>query len=250
MRHLIFLLALATACDDFSTVQRTDSIEAYEEYVSRNGETSANGIASMARLEILYKQQAEKLKTVEAYDAYLKRFPKGPNKALVAQAKEDLLFKAAEVAGTEAGWKAFLDGCPEAPPRRTEMAKNGMQAAAYAAKLEISPVRVEPVNMADDPKGPKNGTGFFADVTNKGDQTLSLLWFNLVLPDASGGVAGAFDGPLVAPQSASRMPIAAKDQVPLKPGEKRTWSYTTDVVPPGFTGTARLVPVRVKMLAE
>lgn len=250
MRWLLLVISLMAGCDDFGTVQRTDTIEAYEAYVKENGETSANGIASMARLEILYKQQAEKLKTVEAYDAYLKRFPKGPNRVLIAGAKEELMFKAAEQAGTEAAWKAFLDGNPEAQARRVDMAKAGIEAANYASKLEIGPVRAEPVNLADDPKGPKNGTGFFAEVTNKGDKTLSLLWFNLVLPANEAGAVQMFDGLLVAPASASRMPIAAKDQVPFKPGETRTWSYTTDAVPPGFTGTAKLIPSRLKALAE
>ncbi|HMV68759.1 MAG TPA: hypothetical protein PKA64_18045, partial [Myxococcota bacterium] len=232
MRYLILLAAFAVACDDFSTVQRTDTIEAYEAYLKENGETSANGIASLARLEVLYKKRAEEKQDVPSWDAYLARFPKGPDAAAFREARELALFHKAELEGTEAGWRAFLDACPAAQTRRVDMAKAGMLAAAYAPSLTIGEVQTKPVNLADDPKGPMNGTGWSAEITNKGDKTLSLLWFTLVLPDASGGVAGTFDGPLVAPQSASRMPIAAKDQVPFKPGETRTWTYTTDVVPP------------------
>jgi hypothetical protein len=246
MRNLLFLLFLA-ACDDFATVQKQDTIEAYEGWLKENGESGAQAITALARLEDLYQKRANETKRPADYRVFLDKFPKAKARAEMIKGLETALFDEAESAGTEAGWQAFLDGCKECDPRKRELAQSGIQAAKYSGNLKISEVRTEPVNLAEDPKGPKNGIGFFADVTNTGDKTLSLLWMNLVFSDAAGKPVGRFDGPVAAPQTTSRMPIRPQFQQPLKAGETRTFRFTTETPPEGAVGAPKLIPARLKI---
>jgi hypothetical protein len=247
MRSLLLIATLLlAACDNFAEVQKADTIEAYEAWLTENGSESNTAVIALTRLDELYAERARTEGTVEAYDAYIGRFPKGKAKADFKKAREDLLFAQAEDAGTVEAWDKFTSLCPDAG-RRLEFAKLGRRAAEYATKLTISEVRVEGVNLAEDPKGPKDGHGFMAEVTNNGDKAIIMLWFNLLMLDDAGKVLQRKDGPLVSPQSLSRMPIAEKDQVPVKPGETRTFLYTTGELPPGFSGKARLVATRLTL---
>lgn len=250
MRWFIFTLLLLGACDDFAAVQKADTIEAWEKWLAEHpGDTSPKAVTAKTRLEDLYAAAGTASATVEAYDAYLTRFPKGKQATAFTKAREDQLFREAEIAGTAEGWKRFRELCPGAG-RRLELAKSGEEAANYAAKLAISEVRTQPVNLAEDPKGPMNGTGFFADVTNNGDKTLSLLWMNLVFLGKDGAVLDLRDGPVASPQSASRLPLEEALKKPLAPGETRTFAYTTGELPEGYDGRARLFPARVAYVAE
>ena len=245
MRHLLLAAALLlSACDDFAQVQKEDSIEAWEQWLSQNPDAGSKTATAKLRLEELYVEKARLRGTLEDRDAYLLRYPKGKYRDEIKKAREDALFQEAEDAGTVDGWKHFLSLCPDAG-RRLDLARAGLKAAEYAPNLKIGEVRVEPVNLAEDPKGPKDGVGFFADVTNAGPSTLTLLWFNLHLLDANGLVVGRKDGPLVAPQAASRLPIAEKDRVPMKPGETRTFTFTTGALPEGFANKVKLIPARL-----
>jgi len=246
MRYVLLALLLA-ACDNFAEVQKKDSIEAYEAWLKDNGEEGSSATSALTRLEELYRARAVASKKAEDFEAYLGRFPKSKARADMLKGKETALFDAAENAGTEAAWQAFIDRCKDCDPRKQELANAGILAAKYAAKLTIAPVREEPVNLARDPKGPKNGIAWRADVTNNSDKTLSLVCMTLVFRDAAGGVAGRYDAALAAPQSTSRMPIAPGVQKPLAPGETRTWEYTNEAPPAGSAGAPKLVVARVKV---
>jgi hypothetical protein len=243
-RALALSLSLGLgACDPFEDVKKADTIEAFEGWLAENPDPSSQTRLALQRLDELYLERARTQRDVAAFDKWLARFPKDTDAAKVAEEREAMLFAIAEEAGTEAGWKAFLDAAPQANVKRKAAAAEGAAAAQYAGKLAISPVEIKPVNLARDPAGEMNGTGFFAEVTNQGDQTLAVLWFNLLLLDGEGKVAQRADAPVAA--TADRGRIRKELLAPLKPGETRTFYWGTDQLPAGFAQQARLVPSRL-----
>lgn len=250
MRPFLFALALLAACDDFESVKRADTVEAYEAWLAENGTDGSKAGTALLRLEELLRTAAREKQTPAAYEAYLTRFPTHKNAAELRAEYETMMFDLAELAGTPEAWAAFQKACPDVKGQRAEWARNAAQAAAYAQNLKIGEVRVEKINLANDPKGELNGTAFLTEVTNNGDQTLEMLWFNLYLLAGEGKVARKVDAPLVAPQRMSRMPIPDANQAPLKPGDTRTFRWTTGELPEGFSGVAKLVPARIAVLGR
>jgi hypothetical protein len=103
---------------------------------------------------------------------------------------------------------------------------------------------IEPVNLAEDPNGPKNGWGFTSTVTNKGTRLVRDLRFTITLKSPAGADITHAEWPVVA--KVWPLPIEDEHKVPMKPGDTRVWSWTSDDPAPGvWKQQATLVPTRI-----
>lgn len=248
MRLLLPLLTLATlwACDPYLDVQKADTVEAYEAYLAEHP-TGTNAFRAQVRLEELVLARAREQRTPEAYDAFLSRFGSTSVHADAArQEREDALFDHAGATGTVEAWEAFVADYPNAGKGRAAKARKALEAARYAPFLKPTEVRVTKINLAEDPEGPLDGTGFEADFTNTGDKVVAYYQVRIHYLDAQGRSLGAREWPLVAPYRDYPVPVEEALTVPMAPGETRTWSWASGNLPEGFAGRARLEPVEIR----
>jgi len=250
----MFSLMLALACGpSFHEVQKADSIEAYEAFIEAAPNSPSITMAEI-RLEELYLEKAREEKTLEAYDVYLGLYGDNPKSQLSEKAveeREEFLYAWAEESNSVEAWQKWLDEYPKGDKKRKQEARRRVGMNAYVDSLDIGPVEVEPVNLAEDPDGPLDGYLFSADVTNNGDKTITTLNMELQYFDAEGNVIDKDRWPLVAPQAPGNMPIEEEWKVPVKAGETRTYWYT-DMAPdaPGWSKKVRLVPIAVSFEGE
>lgn len=108
---MLFLLALMLACGPtYNDVQITDTVEAYDKWIADHPGDMNNSLAEKRIEELLFKA-AQEAGTVEAYDAYLSRYKDKPGAKLmkkVMEAREPVLFSWAEQQNTADAWKTYL----------------------------------------------------------------------------------------------------------------------------------------------
>ncbi len=244
MRSILLTALLLTGCaDEFAEAEKANTIEAWDAYLAQNAD-SMNGMRAKDALDKLMFEKAKASNVLEDYDAYLAKLPAGKSIELVKDAREALLLEAATATGDVPAYKRFLELCPDASTKRRGDAERGIAAASYA--LTATDVVTAQVNLAEDPKGPLNGWGFKAQITNAGDKTIESLTYRLDFLDASGKKVGSVSYPLVAPAKEWPTPVPDGWMVPMKPGEVRTFDYTTGDLPQGYGEKARLVPMRIR----
>lgn len=253
LRSLMLLTVLAACGTSFNEIQKTDTIEAYEAWIAENS-GSGNMTLAQIRLEELYLAKAKEMASLEGYDLYLSKYPEGGQNQLREKAleqREEFLFGWAEGENTVAGWESYLEEYPRAPKKNKSEARRRIKVLGYVDKLQIGPVEMEPTNLAENPDGPLDGFTFLADVTNKGDQTITTLNMKLEFLDAEGEVIDFKKWPLVAPKAPGNLPIEEEWKVPVKAGETRTYTYS-DMAPeaPGWARKARLVPIAISFAEE
>jgi len=244
-RALLLAVLLLAACgDNFYSVQQADTIEAYESYLQQHP-NSRFDLQAKTRLEELYLDKAKASKRLEGYDEYLKKFPDGVYHDKAMKAREDFLFQWAKGKGTVDAWKKYLDEYPHASNKRKKEAHQAMAVAAYAPSLELSDVRSKRVNLAENPDGPLDGWELDVDVKNKGDRTVSFLSLEA---HWDGEGIGHHTWPVVAPT----WPIPMEDakKVPIKPGETRTWVWTTNKIPADYKGSFTVQPTAVAFVGD
>lgn len=224
---LIFLLACA---DDFAVAQQADTLEAYQNYLDENP-SGRHRIEAEALLETKYLEAAHAEGSLEAYDRYLERFPEGALRERVLEEREGFLFGWSRDRGTVEGWDRYLSEYPSASRERLAKAKILRRVASYADQIVVAPLKVEAINLARDPNGPKNGWSLSTQVTNNGDKTVKDLRFTVRMLAPSGSTIASHEWPLVAPRWP--VPVREEDKVPMKPGETRPWEYTTEDPAPG-----------------
>jgi hypothetical protein len=248
---LALFLALAGGCDPFADVQKTDTIEAYETYLASNP-NSTNKLQAEGRLATLLLEKARKDKTVESYDAFLARFP---NSSLVKDAqkeRKELLWDRADKEDTVTAWKGLVDefSKPEKEGGDRDIvkrAKRRMRMAVHKNDIEISPVELELVNLAEDPNGPLNGYGFFADVKNVGTKPIVMLKLRIQYLDGSGNPVGEAEWPVVASALPGNLPMPEGFDKPIAPGETRRWEWTTGDMPDGWAKKSKLTAVDIRV---
>jgi hypothetical protein len=247
MRTLILVLMLAACADPYGDAQKADTIEAWESFVATGNPSASQKLSAEQRLEELLVARAEETKKVEDYDAVLKRFPKSRQAKKMKEGRATAAFAAAEAANTAEAWKTFLDENDAADGALKKKARDRVAVAEYVDKLAIGEVKAEQINLAEDPKGPKDGWGFTAEITNNGDKTIEYLNMELQFLDASGKKLGAATQPAVGSNKGG-MPTAEAQLKALAPGEKRAWSYSTGEVPDGWAeGKAtKLTPAAIR----
>lgn len=232
MRFSVFVLLFALAgCDPYGSIQMSEDIDAFEQYL-KDYPSSPNIVPAKARLEELYLKEARAEKTLAAYDRYTKRWPKGVFIKKAMDERKEMLLAWAEEQHTPESWQKFLDEYPTADRRLRAKARRGKKAAEYTPSLAFGEVTVKQVNLAENPEGPLDGWGLSADITNNGTESLQFLQVHVSFLNESGAVIGTDTWPLVA----SRFPIPMEEEkkVPVKPGETRTWDWTTGSPPEGW----------------
>ncbi len=241
------LLLITTACgDNFMDVQNADTIEAYETYLKNNPDNRFM-IQINSRLEELYLQAARDEATLEAYDRYMERFP-GPDAVLKEKAnleREVFLFQRAKDQNTAESWDRFLKEYPRAEKNRRSQAKRMVSVHEYYSNLEVSPTRVEQINLAEDPEGPLNGWGFYVDVTNNGKKTIESMSLTVDYLGDSGKVIGSREWLIVAPYWP--VPVLEINKQPMKPGDTREWAWETGNIPEGWSRKVNVYVSRIHL---
>jgi len=237
--RLLLLVALffVGACDNFHDVQKADTIEAYQAYMAENP-TSQYRFQAEVRLEELMLAKADKDKTLESYDAYLEAYPKGHYLEKALKKREQFLFDWAMATYTVPAFEKFMSEYPKAKKKRKQKIRRAIKMAQYQHHIGVGEVSMKQVNLAEDPEGPLNGWGFYVDVTNNGEQTVTYLALTIAYLDKQGKGLSHDEWPVVAPQYSVPMPEETK--VPIKAGETRTWEWTTGELPEGWAKTTRI----------
>ena len=252
MHRLVWLtmtLATLMACDPFADVQKQDTIEAYEGYLAEHGE-SANAMFAEVRLEELYLDKARTSGALDDWNAYLERFPKGHHHETALKEREASLYDWASTQMTPEAWETFLEEYPKPTQRRGTPAKRALEATRYAKDhLTIGTPRSEKINLAEDPEGPLNGTGFYVDVTHNGPDVIEALWLRIHYLGKDGTSLGAREWPVVAPLREFPVPVREEFTVPMETGQTRTWEWTTGDLPQTWSGEVRVVPFKMRLAA-
>jgi hypothetical protein len=243
---VVALLALG-ACDNFQAVQQANTIEAYEDYLAKNPDSSWK-LQAQTRLEELYLENAKKEKSLDAYDAYLKRFPEGIYVARAMEERETFAWEKAESEHTVEAYKAFLETYPRTKKEKRDRADRMMKVAEYAANLEIGATETEQVNLAENPEGPLDGWSFKVPVKNNGTKTLKRLDLTIEYLDADGIALDRKEWPVTAEWWP--VPIEEEHKTPIKPGDSRVWWWTTGDMPAGWSKQVRVYPSRVNFADE
>lgn len=243
----LFLLGCHDPIDDAKTA---NTVEAWEAYLAMPEATGSNKLFGEDRLQELMVAKAEGSKTLEDYDALLKRFPKARDFKKWQTARIQIALEAAEALNTPEGWQKFVADNPKADGSMVKQAKNRIAVAEYTPKLGITELKVEQVNLAEDPKGPKDGWGFSTDITNNGDKAISYLNIELKITDPAGGAWKPVTMPAVA--STYTVPMPEEFYLPIEPGKTRHWEYTTSEVPEKFADkpAATITPITIRFVGE
>lgn len=245
MRTAILFLFLAACADPFGDAQKIDTIEAWESFLA-SGPGGSDKLKAEARIEQLLVDKALTSSKLEDYDGVLKRFPNTRQAKKVQEGRAAAHFKIAETEDTPEQWQKFLDENATADATMRKKATNRVAVAGYKDKLVIGDVKVEEVNLAEDPKGPKDGWGFTVEVQNAGDKTIDYLNLEVQLLGADGGKLVAKSYPLAGQTGPGGLPLPEEYTKPMAPNDKRVWSYSTGEVPEGWSKQARVVPVAIR----
>ncbi|MBM4369124.1 MAG: hypothetical protein FJ102_23120 [Deltaproteobacteria bacterium] len=247
---LPLLLTLLVGCaDPFGDAKKADTIEAWTTYLATEP-SGTNKMRAEKRLEELLVKKAEESKAIPDYDAVLKRFPGSKKKKDMQAGRANAAFAVADTERTEAGWKKFIVENEFADAALKKRAKSMLTVAKYASALAMTEPVVEQVNLAEDPKGPKDGWGFSTEVANNSDKTFDYMVLELVFLDADGKKLKAATYPLVAGTGPGGMPIEEAYTKPLEPGAKRAWKYSTGEVPEGWSQKVSISPVSINVAGE
>lgn len=222
---LLFASGLGCSGPSYSEVQRIDTIEAYEAYLEADPDSPYKNPVEK-RLEELYFEKAEKENTLESWATYTDRFgieAKHYPQALKRHA--ELAWRVALGDGSEAAIRSYYERFGKAVPAIGLRAEGMLDVMAYGG-LVLGEPRVEAVNLAEDPKGEKNGWGVFVDVTNSGGATLPYVRLTVEWQKPDGSEIATKDYPLVSDKWT--LPASEEQQTPIPPGGKRVWVWTED----------------------
>jgi hypothetical protein len=243
MYALFFSLLLACS-DPFAEAEKANKIETWEAYLATGPDGSEKMLAEQ-KLSMLLIDKAKAEQSVAAYDVVIKRFPKHKDIKTLKEERTKLAYIEADAAATMEGWKKFLDENADAPKLMKDKARGAIGVAEYG-KIVVGEVKMEQVNLAEDPKGPKDGWGFKVDFKNDGDKVIDYLNVELRFLDAKGQQIGAEKWPLVGQQGPGGVPVSEETAKPLKPGESRVWDYSTGNAPTTWAQQVKVVPVAVR----
>lgn len=242
---LSFFLLVAACADPYGDAKKADTIDAYEAFLATDPGGSEK-LGAEQRLEELLVTRAEETKAVADFDKVIARFPKSRQIKKLKEGRANASFAAAEADGSGDAWKKFLDENPDADGALKKRARAQVAVAEYKDKLAFGEPKVEQVNLAEDPKGPKDGWGFTVTVTNNGDKSLSYLNLEAQMLDAQGKKLKAGAYPLAGTTGPGGTSLPEEYTKPLDPGQSRTWTYTTGDVPEGWSQQVKIVPIAIR----
>lgn len=239
--RLVTMLAflLLVACDseaqkDYEAAQKVDTSEAYDAFVQKHPDSDLVRFALM-KLDDYHFEQA-RLKNDEAtWRRFIEQHGQGKHAAEGQAALEQLLYFQALDQGTREALQSFVEAFPSSS--FTPIMKKRLENFAVLSKLTFSGPSIAPANLQDNPRGPKDGTGFFATLTNGSELELKRVIVKLVLLTADGRV---WDQREIVPVMGAGEwgPKAYKS--PLKPGAARKFSYVTARLPEDWKQGYRL----------
>ncbi len=247
MRHILLIAALFGCSDPYGAAQNADTIESYEKFITENPNSPKLDMAGM-RLEGLYLEKARKDKKLAGYDDYLQRYPSGKMRVKAMKERKAFLLAWAESEDTAEAWQQFLDEYPKAKKQVKRRARQRLHMTKNRSKLLLGPVKMERVNMAEDPEGPLNGYGFWVDVTNRAKRAVVRLDLEIAYLGPSGSPLGKKRWELVhpGPLHSDNTPMREGFSKPVRAGETRTWEWSDAEPPKGWTKKVTVTPVHIE----
>jgi len=233
-RASLFFLVLALGCASaYEKAQKVDTVEAYEQFIKENPASTDVG-AAHRRVAELKLAEAKKVGTLEAYDKFIAEFPRGKSYEEAMELRKPMVVAAAEKADTAEAWEQVIKEYGTIDGRLRARAIRESAAAREGAVLLLGEVKTEQVNFDGDPKGALDGWQVSAPVTNKGTQSAENVQITLHFRDAAGVDVDSRRWPLVAPHLPQMLPMPKGFDVPLAPGETRTFAFKANSLKPGW----------------
>jgi len=243
----ILIASLLMGCaDPFADAQKANTIDGWEQYLATKPDGSNKMIAEKTLAQLM-ADRARQTKLLADYDAVIKRFPNHKDMKALQEERTVIAYTIADQANTADAWKKFLDENPDATKLQKDRAR-GMVGVAEYGKIQMGQVTQEQVNLAEDPKGPKDGWGFKVPFTNAGDKDIEYLNIEIRYLDAAGKQLSSEKWPLVAQQGPGGVPVTEETTKPLKAGESRTWEFTTGNTPEAWSKQVQVVPIAVRFV--
>ena len=259
MKWLPLAVALSfsqLACSDpFGDAQRTNTVDAFEQFITENGKSARVFEARMA-IERLMVEQARASQKVEDFDAYLTRFKKDPPskktyRDVIAERK-DALWNMALNSNAIEDWERFIEEYKIESPKDVRIAKQRLTIAKYLKNLKMDPIEKTQVNVSGDENGPLNGWEFSTKITNSGDKDIKTLRLRLSFLDADGMIVDRKDFAVIGcgdycqrmfvfddPSYAKAEPELDRIRPPMKAGKARDFIVQTGNLPPSWSKKIR-----------
>lgn len=206
-----------------------DSPESYESFLAKYPE-SAEAPRLRTRIDELRFSRAKADKSSQAMRDYLTHHPDGTFVDEARKLEDEIAHREAAHAHTPEAYVAYLDSHPDGT--FVEEARFAHDQLTYLPKITIADQRVEPINMARDPKGPLNGWEIFAEVVNGGDRSLRTVEMAIDYLSPNGSPVKSDKWWAVAPDLGG-FPTPPEMKPTLHPGQSRTFRWTTAEVPDG-----------------
>lgn len=229
---LLSLSLLLASCEGSALrdAELADSPEAYEAFLQRYPD-SPKAAELRQRVDTLRFLRAKAERTSAAMREYLALHPDGVHSEDARRQEDERSFAEAAAAGTADAWHGYLDSHPDGS--RVEEARFAWGQITYIPKLSVGTPAVERVNMAEDPKGPLDGWGLVADITNTGDRPLRVVEVAIDYLDRGGAVLQTDKWWAVAPDLGA-FPTPPGMRPALLPGQTRKLVWSTAEGPPGW----------------
>jgi len=248
-RVALVSLLLCGCSDPYSEAQKADSIAMWEQFIAENPKNPKRSMGQV-RLEELYLDAARKAKTLEAYDTYLAKYPKGKMVDTAHKERREFLLTWTRKQDTVESWEKYLAEYPATRSAGGREANARLNMARHKGDISVGPVKMEQVNLAENPDGPLNGYGFYVDVTNNGDAPIQYLNMQISYLDEKGTTLSRSKWPAVATRLPASLPMEEGFDTPIAKGETRQWEWTTGKTPDGWSKKVSVIPINIKFVGE
>ncbi len=248
---LLWTGVVVTGCTDaeaWRKAELSDSADTYREFLEEYPD-SEHAAEAIKRIEMQEYTKAVDLGTASGFGAYLEKHPDGGNADDARLNHSRLLFEEAKLECSAEKMNSYLSIYPEADSAM--LATHYVKVYEYADNIEIANVEVKEVNLQGKPDMPLDGHGFYADVTNNGDKTLTTLQIRMEwLSEADVVLLKRLW--YVATPPLDMYPTSEEMQVPMKPAETRHFEYEfgRSVKPSYWDGKLRLRVHDIKFEGE
>ena len=242
-------MLLVTGCEGMALhdAELVDSPEAYEAFLAEYP-SSANAPDLRVRIDRLRFLRAKAAKSSAAMREYTTLHPDGAHVDEARRLEDELSFNEAAAAHTAEAYQAYTDSHPDGA--RVEEARFAGGQLTYIPYIKIGAIEVEPVNMANDPKGPLNGYGVKAELLNDGDQTLRVVEMAVDYLSASGRTVKSDKWWAVAPDLGG-FPTPPAMKPALEPRGTRVFAWSTAEKPEGYAdGSFGLRVTKIEFLKD
>ena len=252
MRRLLiplFLMLLLTGCEGMALhdAELEDSPEAYEAFLAQYP-ASARADELRERIDKLRFLRAKTAKTSAAMREYMTLHPDGAQIDEARRLEDDLSYNEAAALHTAEAYQAYMDSHPDGA--RVEEARFAGGQLVYIPQIKIGAIEVEPINMANDPKGPLNGYGVKAEILNDGDRTLRVVEMAVDYLSAGGAAVKSDKWWAVAPDLGG-FPTPPEMKPVLEPRGTRIFAWSTAEKPDGYAdGRFGLRVTRIEFLKD